>query len=139
LHARLNFINLFSPDNILKFGISGHAGIGQFIFNSTRWDRGAGDPEISVENTGTPEFVYFAGIGAYYDITDKFGVTAEISARQAQNDKLDDLSKNENFDYYTLICIGITYNIESIFNSSGGRKPTFNRRAPGRLPMRRRR
>ena len=139
LHARIDFINLFSPDNILKFGINGYAGIGQFLFRTTKYDRRADNEEISVENTGTPEFVYFGGLGVYYKITDKFSITADMSMRQAQNDKLDDLNKNENFDYYTHISIGVTYHIESMFNSSGRSRSGGKSRTPGRLPMRRRR
>ncbi len=141
LQGRIDFINLFSPDNILNFGIVGYGGIGQFVFSSTKYDRREEQPEISVENTGTPEFVYFGGLGAYYTIKDRYSITVDMAMRQAQNDKLDDLNKNDNFDYYTFVSIGLTYHIHSLKKSSYGKGRGRNTRgrAPGRLPMRRRR
>ena len=134
LHARVDFINLFSPDNISKFGIVGFAGFGQFIFKTTRYENNTNDPDI--QNTGVPEFVYFGGVDIYYKVTDQFDITASMALRQARNDKLDDETKNENYDYYTIINIGVTYNISS---KSSGSSRYSGGRGSGRMPMRRRR
>jgi len=135
LHARVDFINLFSPDNISKFGIVGFAGIGQFIFKTTKYEKNTSDPAI--HNTGVPEFVYFGGIDIYYKVTDQFDITAGMALRQARNDKLDDVNRNENYDYYSIINIGVTYHINSI--KSSGRSRYGGGRSSGRMPMRRRR
>lgn len=139
-HVRMQLINLIWPDNYSGFDVNVYGGLGQFVFNTTQWAQVEGETQESIENTGTPEFVYFVGLGLQYDITHKLGVTMDMSLRQAQNDKIDDMAKNGNMDYYTLINIGITYHIESFKKSKGfSRGGSTRGRMPGRLPMRRRR
>jgi len=138
LQGRVYFLNLFSPDNLSNFDIVGYAGLGQFKFKSEQYK--IEDPsDKSIEDTGTPEFVYFFGFGIEYKFLDKFGITADMGMRQAQNDKLDDLVKNKNYDYYSYLSFGFTYYIDSFKKSSrrGGRSSSF--RSHGRAPMRRRR
>jgi hypothetical protein len=138
-HARANLINIIAPDSYSKFGMDFYAGIGQFIFSSTLYDYRGEEPIVKDQNTGTPEFVYFFGAGINYKFTDKFGATIDLALRQAQNDKLDDFKKNDNFDYYTLVSVGVTYYIESIFNTGRKSYGSKSRRSGGRMPMRRRR
>lgn len=135
-HARFNLVNLISKRDRPKFGFELYGGAGQFVFKATKYNNELS--QVGIEDTGTPEFVYFFGAGVSYRVIDKLGITVDMAMRQAQNDKLDDLAKNDNFDYYSYINIGVTYHIESIIksNSRGGRS---SYRAPGRLPMRRRR
>jgi hypothetical protein len=138
IQARVNFINLFSPDNLSNFDVYGYLGLGQFTFKSEQYK--VEDPsDISIEDTGTPEFVYFFGFGLEYKFTEKIGMTMDMGMRQAQNDKLDDLVKNKNYDYYSYLSIGFTYYIESFKKSSrrGGRSSSYSR-GRGRAPMRRR-
>ena len=137
-HGRINLVNLIFPDNMTNIGLETYAGFGQFLFNVTQWKKVDGKIEQNIQNTGTPEFVYFGGVGIFYNITDRFGLSMDMALRQAQNDKLDDLNKNGNFDYYTHVSFGISYHFYSLKKSSGhgGRS---RGRAPGRLPMRRRR
>lgn len=137
-HLRANLINLIFQDNQSKFGLETYAGCGQFLFNVTQWNRVDGETKQNVQKTGTPEFVYFFGAGIFYNFTDRFGVTMDVALRQAQNDKLDDLNKNDNFDYYTHMSIGISYQIYSLKKSSG-HKGNSRGRGASRLPMRRRR
>ncbi len=140
IQARLELINAIFPNNMSNFGIDGYAGLGQFMFQSTMWQQVDGIQQEQIQNTGTPEFVYFAGMGIYYKLTSKFAVTADMALRQAQNDKLDDFKKNDNMDYYTHVSFGITYYIDSFKKSSGfSRGGSTKGRLPGRLPMRRRR
>ncbi|MCF8367507.1 MAG: hypothetical protein K9G76_00600 [Bacteroidales bacterium] len=139
-HLRVNLVNLIFADNYAPVGLDVYAGAGQFLFNVTKWSVQEETTQTEVHNTGTPEFVYFFGAGAFYKITDKIGATADLALRQAQNDKLDDFSKNGNFDYYTHISFGITYYIDSFKKQSAfGRGGSTKGRMPGRLPMRRRR
>ncbi len=138
-HVRIYLINLLSPNNRSKLGIEMYGGIGQFIFKTTQWDLRNNETNVKVKNTGTPEFMYFFGTGLSYKITDKIGATLDVSMRQAQNDYIDDFVKNDNFDYYSYLSVGVTYYIES-FKKSKGYKPTYSKgRMPGILPMRRRR
>ena len=139
-HLRFNLINLIFTDNSSRFGMEAYAGAGQFLFNVQKWTPVEGETISTEYNTGTPEFVYFFGMGMFYNVTREIGITADIALRQAQNDKLDNFAKNENFDYYTLISFGVTYNIDSFKKSSAfGRGSSTKGRIPGNLPMRRRR
>jgi hypothetical protein len=140
LHGRINFIKLFSPNSYAKIGIEGYAGVGQFVFKTTKYDYSKESPQIDVENTMTPEFVYFFGMGLSYKITDKIGATADLSMRQANNDKLDDFRTiEENFDYYSYINFGVTYYFDTPKKYSSSRGRNTKGRYPGLLPMRRRR
>ena len=136
-HGRVNLVNIIFPDNLTNLGLEVYAGLGQFMFNVTKWTDVDGSIEETVGETGIPEFVYFGGIGAFYNINDRFGVTVDMAMRQAQNDKLDDMSKNDNFDYYTHLSIGISYHFYSLKKSGGS--GNSRGRSAGRLPMRRRR
>ena len=138
-HVRVNIINLLSPNNISKMGIEFYGGIGQFIFKTTKYDLRNNETKINVKNTGTPEFVYFFGTGLSYSITEKIAVTADVAIRQAKNDYLDDFVKNNNNDYYSYICLGLTYNIDSVKKGKGYKTSLSKGRPPGVLPMRRRR
>ncbi len=141
LHARFNLINIFSPYNMSKIGLEVFGGLGQFKFKTTQWDRSQEELKVNIHDTGTPEFVYFFGLGMFYKVSEKVRITADFSMRQAQNDKLDDLAKDDNNDYYSFVGIGVTYYIYSFKKASvyGSRGSATRGRYPGRLPMRRRR
>ncbi|GAB4313487.1 MAG: hypothetical protein Kow00127_04570 [Bacteroidales bacterium] len=140
-HGRINLVGVVWPDNLSPIKLDLYAGIGQFLFNTTSIIQSDEGTEVSQENTGTPEFVYFFGSGLSYSVGDRLAFTADIALRQAQNDKLDDFKKNDNYDYYTHISVGITYKIHALFNkgNSYSRGGNTHGRLPGRLPMRRRR
>jgi hypothetical protein len=138
VQGRVFFIDLFSPDNYSNFDVYGYVGAGQFRFKSEQY-KIENPSEKSIEDTGTPEFVYFFGFGLEYKFMEKFGMTVDMGMRQAQNDKLDDLVKNKNYDYYSYLSIGFTYYIESFKKSSRGGRSSFGRSGRGRAPMRRRR
>jgi len=113
VQARLDFIKLFSLRRIPKFGLEGHVGLGQFFFQSTTYEISEGKVKTSIQDTGVPEFVYFFGAGAHYHLGQSFAITAELSLHKAHNDRLDNLVKNNNFDYYNYTSIGLTYYIDS--------------------------
>lgn len=139
-HLRANLVNLIFQDNFSPVGFEIYAGAGQFLFNVTKWTTSDESTQSEVVSTGTPEFVYFFGSGIFYNLNDRVGFTADMALRQAQNDKLDDFNRNDNFDYYTHISFGVTYHIHSFKKSSAfGRGGGTSGRMPGRLPMRRRR
>jgi hypothetical protein len=140
-HGRLDLLNVIWPDNLSKVGMVAYAGMGQFMFNSTSTTVVEGKEQTSVSNTGVPEFVYFLGSGLYYKIDEKYRITLDLALRQAQNDKLDNFVKNDNYDYYTHIAFGFTYNIEG--NTGKRSRVVRGQNTNGKfyrhLPMRRRR
>jgi hypothetical protein len=60
-----------------------------------------------------PELVLCFGAGLYYKVNDKPGITAELIMHQCQNDRLDDYVKNDDFDQYSLMTIGLSYHINN--------------------------
>lgn len=117
LNLKLNLFNLFYPDNSGKFGITTFAGAGQFLFNSTKTDYYEGTTEIKQQKARVPEFVFLAGAGAFVKTSERFGITVDYSLRQCQNDKLDVVVKNDDFDYYTYLSLGLTYYIDRLNKS----------------------
>lgn len=141
-HFRVELINTLFPDNLSDFGMNMYAGIGQFFFQTEKWQYVDGEQQKSVKNTGTPEFCYFIGTGFQYKFGEKVGVNLDIAMRQARNDYLDYEVKNNNNDYYTHLSFGVTYFIESFKKntySRGGRGKYTRGKVHGRIPMRRRR
>ena len=114
LHLRTELIHLIFRQKEHRIGFSPYAGIGQFIFRTetTTYSNELTDrKEIS---SRVPEFVYFAGAGLSYKLPHELALTADLGLRQCRNDKLDGLVKNDNFDYYTYLSVGLTYHISSI-------------------------
>ncbi|MCD4746003.1 MAG: hypothetical protein K8R58_06865 [Bacteroidales bacterium] len=133
-HGTVNFINLVFPYNNSKMFFVGYVGIGQFIFKSklNYFDPSKDSEE---QNTGVPEFVYFFGFGVFYEINDRINITGDMAIRQAQNDALDTQRKNDNYDYYTYLSIGVTYKIKNLLSTTTTKYG--NKR--GKYPMRKRR
>lgn len=142
-HVRVELINTIFPDNFSDFGMNLYAGIGQFIFQTTKWENVDGEQQEYVKDTGTPEFVYFIGTGFQYKFGEKVGINLDFALRQAKNDYIDYEVKNNNNDYYTHVSFGVTYFIESFKRntySRGGARGRYTRgKVHGRVPMRRRR
>ncbi len=113
IQAKMDFLHLIFPQRQLQFGIEAHAGFGQFLFKSTTYELKGESSTSYIHETGVPEFVYFYGAGIHYHIGENFALTAEMSLHHAQNDKLDNLVKNNDFDYYSYLSIGFTYYINS--------------------------
>jgi len=114
---KFNLFNLFYPGNNGKFGITTFAGAGQFLFNSAKTDYFEGENSLTHQKAKVPEFVFLAGAGAFLKTNDRFGISIDYSLRQCQNDKLDVLVKNDDYDYYTYLSLGLTYYIDR-FNKS---------------------
>lgn len=141
-HVRIELVNTLFPNNLTNFGMNLYGGIGQFVFQTTKWEQVDGEQQEYVKDTGTPEFVYFIGTGFQYKFGEKVGVTLDAALRQAKNDYIDYEVKNGNNDYYTHVSIGVTYFIESFKSNSysrGGRGRYTRGKVHGRIPMRRRR
>ena len=113
IQARLDFIRIILPHRNPKFGLEGFAGLGQMWFKSTQYEYDEGKAISNTHQSQVPEFVYFAGLGMHYHVAESIAITSSISLRQLQNDKLDNLVKNDNNDYYSYFNIGFTYYFDS--------------------------
>ncbi|MBL7105122.1 MAG: hypothetical protein ISS18_12400 [Bacteroidales bacterium] len=113
LHARIDFIEIIMQQKSHPFGLVGYAGVGQFLFSTRKVVIDEGIARNFVREVRVPEFVFFFGGGIYYKLNESLRVTADIALRQCQNDRLDDYVKNDDFDYYSYISIGISYYINT--------------------------
>jgi hypothetical protein len=113
LHARIDFVRLFMPSKYNAFGVIGYAGVGQFLFKTNKVEMNEGILKTSKQDTEVPEFVIFFGGSIYYKLNSNFGITADLSLHQCQNDRLDDYVKNENYDYFSYLSVGVSYYINA--------------------------
>jgi hypothetical protein len=109
LHARVDFVDLLMLKKSHAFGIIGYAGAGQFLFTTKKVVMEEGTVMNFEHTARVPEFVFFFGGGVYYKVNSNFGITADLALRQCQNDRLDDYVKNDDFDYYSYLSIGMSY------------------------------
>ncbi len=114
LQLRVNFVNLINNKKNHKIGILGFAGVGQFLFTTTVDKEMEGKVSSSSSSTRVPELVVFAGGGVHYIIGSNYSISAGLSLRKSQNDKMDGVKKNKDYDYYTFLNIGITYYIPTL-------------------------
>ena len=114
IQANVDVLNIINDFNRRNSGITLYAGIGQFFFKTTSELTTAGVKTVEVHNSGVPEFVYFFGSTLYHKIHPRFYLLMDLSIRQAQNDNLDNFVKNDDFDYYSFISIGISLQINNL-------------------------
>jgi hypothetical protein len=111
VHGRINFMSLFRNLYEPKFGFEGYAGIGQFFFTVIKYSESA-DQTVKTEYPAqVPEFVYFFGGGISYRITHNLSFTSDLAIRQCQTDRLDDIIRNDDFDYYSYLSVGLTLDV----------------------------
>lgn len=122
LHFKINIKNIIFPKKLRKFGIIGFAGVGQFLFKTNFYYYNDGTSTLQVHNTGVPEFVYFFGGGLEYYLTNKVYLTTDLSLRHSQNDMLENVNKNGDYDYYTYINLGVSFSFGNSF-----RQPVKNK------------
>ena len=114
LHARVDFIRLLMPRKYNACGVIGYAGVGQFLFNTIKVELNEGTLKTTKQDTEVPEFLIFFGGGVYYKLNENLGLTADLSLHQCQNDRLDDYIKNDNYEYYTYLSVGVSYYIKTV-------------------------
>jgi len=114
LQFRVNFVNLINNKKNHKIGILGFAGVGQFLFTTTVDKDVEGKISSNSYSSGVPELVIFAGGGVHYILGSNYSLSAGLSLRQSQNDKLDGIKKNKDYDYYTYLNVGLTYYIPTL-------------------------
>jgi len=115
VQAGLNFSSLVYPREVLKYGLDFYVGLGQFIFNTSVDGILDGQQLPDAYSTGIPEFVYFFGIELFVNLSDHFKFTTNLSIRQAQNDNIDKYIAHDDFDYYSLLNVGISYSFGKLY------------------------
>lgn len=122
LHGRINFVSLFDPHQPHRLSVTAYGGVGQFFFSTIKTIKEDPKPSETTHKTGVPEFIYFFGTGFNYKVSPSIGISLDLALRQCQNDRLDDYIANEDFDYYSYLSIGITYNISSFYRTPARNK-----------------
>lgn len=122
LHMRLNFVEMISPKRNHKVGVTGFAGIGNFLFATTLKEYYEGGVKESSLNARVPEFIYFFGGGINCMVSNNIDLTMELSIKRFENDKVDGIVANKGYDYYSYLAIGFTYKINSLFPGQSKRQ-----------------
>ncbi len=115
LHCRLNLLKILHANCADKFGWEIYAGVGQFFFSTTNNNDLALINDNSTYQPDKPEFVYFFGSGISYRMTEVISLTADLALRQCQTDRLENIVKNHDYDYYSYLNAGISINVDKIF------------------------
>ena len=115
VQLRVDLLNLVLRRNNTGIGLVAFGGIGHLIFNSVKKTYIEGNLKTDAHRASSPEFVYFVGGGLNYSISDRFSVNIDAAVRQAQNDRIDNEVRKDNYDFYTFINFGVTYHIHRLF------------------------
>ena len=137
LQTRVDLVNLFSEKKNHRFHINGFVGIGQFLFDARMWEYEGEDGSESKESTSVPEFVAYVGGGLNYMLTDNIAITTDLALRRSQNDKVDNYSKGDDFDYYTYLSVGVTFYISTFIKKPPRNKATVVYRETYLKPLKR--
>lgn len=109
--VRFDILKIANAKRLSNLRFELYAGVGNFLFNSTRYEYIEGTTNVYETKARVPEFLYLIGTSLSYDISTKMAISADFSLRQCQNDKVDDMVVNDDFDYYSYLNIGISYKI----------------------------
>jgi hypothetical protein len=113
VHLRINLVELFTGKSNQKFGVTGFAGIGHFMFKTSLVEVSEGGTKENIFRSRVPEFVTFMGGGFSCSINSKIDITSELSVRKFQNDKIDGVVEGHKYDYYSYMGFGITHKINT--------------------------
>ncbi|MCF8367861.1 MAG: hypothetical protein K9G76_02375 [Bacteroidales bacterium] len=128
IQAGLDILKIINSPKLKNLRLDVYGGIGNFIFNSTKFEFLEGETKITKHKTRVPEFVYILGSGLSYKTSNKISITLDLSIRQCQNDKVDIVVAGDDFDYYTYFNAGITYKIFKVYRdlASRGKYAKYN-------------
>lgn len=107
--AYIDLISLFKIKKLKNLEIQAVGGIGNLLFNSSKFESLEGETIRTDHKTRVPEFVFYAGAGIQYRFSKNFGAMSSIALRQCQNDKIDVYPKEPDFDYYSYLQFGLVY------------------------------
>ncbi len=111
LQGRINCMNIILPGRDPKFGFEVYAGIGQFFFTTIKYYESANQTDKTVYPARVPEFVYFFGGGFSYKVSKNIRLNTDLAIRQCQTDRLDEVVRNNDFDYYSYFSLGVSFDI----------------------------
>ena len=94
---------MINPGRTIPLSLDVYAGIGNFLFSSTRYEFIEGDTLSQNHVARVSEFLYMIGSGISYDLNNYFLISMDISLKQCQNDRVDLTVKAADFDYYTYL------------------------------------
>ncbi len=114
LSAYIDLLSLLKISKNEKIGFQVFGGVGNFLFNSTKYEYYEGETITTKHKSRVPEFVAFMGAGLSYKFSDKFGIMSALSLKQCQNDKIDVFYKQPDFDYYSYFQFGITFHLKPV-------------------------
>jgi hypothetical protein len=106
-------VRIISPGKLHKYGIILYPGVGNLLFSTNKQVNTENHDQNVFKNSRVPEFIYFFGGQMNVKVTDNFLATFDMSIRQCQNDRLDDYISKDDYDYYSYISFGITYQLDS--------------------------
>jgi len=109
LNASISISKLLRQYPYSKFGISGYIGIGNLLFYYKQYEYTNDNSSTIKTSSRVPEFVFFFGGKINYKVWDNLALTADLSIHQLQNDKLDNLARSGDFDYFSYFNAGIEY------------------------------
>jgi hypothetical protein len=115
--AYIELLSLLKAANRNKVGLQVFAGIGNFLFNSTKYEYYEGETVITAHKSRVPEFVSFIGMGIHYKLSEKFSIMSSLAIKQCQNDKIDVYVKTPDYDYYSYCQFGLTYHFKPVVNA----------------------
>ncbi|MCF8367745.1 MAG: porin family protein [Bacteroidales bacterium] len=122
LQLRWHLIKTITGNDNSPIGLDLYVGAGQFFFNSTQYSFMEGNEMKNIKSTDIPEFVFITGGSLSFKISRTIDLIADFAIRQAQNDKLDNLVKNDDYDYYSTVSIGLSYSIQNLLNPFENRR-----------------
>ena len=118
VQLRVDLLNLIFRRNNTGLGLVAFGGVGHMLFNSVKYAREEGRVNNYPHRASAPEFVYFAGGGIQYRLSDRFSANLDVAIRQVQNDRIDNEVRKDNFDFYSFINVGVSYHIKHLFGRS---------------------
>lgn len=111
-NASINLLNLLIPDNQARFSPYVKVGMGQFSFQTKL---AYNDPDKADVRTKSqsPEFILLYGGGACFVLSKVFDMNIEYMSRRMENDRIDGISNNNDYEYFSYLSLGLSYRINN--------------------------
>jgi hypothetical protein len=111
-NASINLLNLLIPDNQARFFPYIKVGMGQFTFQ-TRLIYNDPDKADITTKSQSPEFILLYGGGACFVLSKAFDMQVEYMSRRMENDRIDGISNNNDYEYFSYLSVGLSYKINN--------------------------
>jgi hypothetical protein len=132
VNISLNLLNMLIPDNQARFFPYVKGGLGQFSFQTKLVYN---DPDVADVRTKSqsPEFILLYGGGARFLLNNSFDLNIEYMSRRMENDRIDGITNNNDFEYFSYLSMGFSYKINNqprdvrYYKRMGMRSPLIRR------------